>query len=85
MATLKGMSDAGKRDIVSFKYNKDSNYNFTTVVRLIKVAYSEVGKINLSDPGYKDAMRVTLPGVLSNKKLIRQVLISTNQTFPALA
>ena len=68
MATLKGMSDASKRDIVSFECNKDSDYDFTTVVRLIEAAYSEVGKMNPFDPGYKDAMRVTLPGVtkLSN-------------------
>ena len=79
------MSDAGKRDIVSFKYNKDSDYNFATIILLTKAAYSNDGKINLFDPGYKDVMRVTLPGVLSNKKLMRQVLISTNQTFPALA
>ena len=58
----------------------------STVTRLIKAAYTEVGKVNPFDPGYKDSMKITLPGVtkLSNKELIRQVLINTNQAFPAL-
>ena len=86
MATLKGMNDASKRDLVSFECNKDLDYYFATVVRLIKAAYSEVGKVSPFNPGYKDAMRVTLPGVtkLSNKELMRQVLINTNSAFPTL-
>ena len=86
MGILKGMSDNSKRDMVTFECNKDSDFTFTTVVQLIKAAYSEVGKVNPFDPSYKDAMRVTLPEVtnLSNEELTRQVLLTTNSAFPAL-
>ena len=86
MATLKGMRDTSKRERVSFECGKDADYTYATVTRLIKAAYTEVGKANPFDPGYKDSMRVTLPGVtkLSNEELMRQVLINTNQAFPAL-
>ena len=86
MATLRGMKDKDKRERVSFECNKDADYAFATVVRFIKASYSEIGKINPFDPGYKDAMRVTLPemSAVSNEELMRQVLINTNQAFPAL-
>ncbi len=67
------MKDKDKRERVSFKYNKDADYAFATVIRFIKVLYSEIGKINPFDPRYKDAIRVTLPkmSVVSNEELIR--------------
>lgn len=42
MATLQGMRDRSKREQVNFKCNKDSDYTFPRVERLIKAAYSEV-------------------------------------------
>lgn len=87
MATLKGMSDIQKRERVSFECNKDHDYSFTTVQRLIKAAYGEVGKLTPFDPGYKDSMKITLPGIpaaSNNDELLRQVLINTQQALPAL-
>ena len=87
MATLKGMRDLGKRERVSFECNKDHDYSFTTVQRLVRAAYSEVGKLTPFDPGYKDAMKITLPGIPASANtddLLRQLLINTNQAIPAL-
>ena len=86
MATLKGMHDVGKRERISFECNKDADYSYANVLRLIKAAYSEIGKTNPFDPNYKDSLKLTLPGAsaLTNEELMRQVLINTNQAFPAL-
>ena len=86
MATQRGMHDEEKRGRISFECNKNADYTFTNVLKLIKAAYSEIGKANPFDPGYKDSLKLTLPGApqLSNEELMRQVLINTNQAFPAL-
>ena len=80
------MQDTSKRERVSFECGKDADYSYSTVTRLFQAAYTEIGKVNPFNSGYKDAMRVTLPGVMkvSNDELMRQVLINTNQAFPAL-
>lgn len=86
MAVLKGMRDVDKRQQVTFECNKDSDYSFPTVLRFMQAAYSEIGRMNPFDPGYKDSMQIALPGrqSMSNEELMRQVLINTNQAFPAL-
>ena len=87
MAALRGMKDTPKRDQVTFQCNKDIDYSFKTVERLIKVAYSEVGKINPFDTGYKDAIGVTLPSQRSNateNELLRQALLNNSVAIPAL-
>ncbi len=61
MATLKGMKDVAKRDLISFECSKDVNYSFKNVLKLIKAAYSEVGKLSPFDVGYQDLSKVTLP------------------------
>jgi len=77
------MSDVGKRERVLFECNKDRDYLFASIQRLIKVAYGEVGKLTLFNPGYKDSIKITLPGgqvltsLSTNKELLRQVLINT--------
>ena len=87
MATLRGMRDQFKREQVNFECNKGSDYSYQTVEKLIKAAYSEVGKPNPFDPSYKDTMGVVLPHgrtSQSNEELLRQVLINTNQAFSAI-
>ena len=53
MGTLKGMRDVDKRERVSFECNKDADYSYPNVTKLIKAAYSEIGKTSPFDPGYK--------------------------------
>ena len=86
MATLRGMRDQPKREQINFECNKESDYSYLTIEKLVKAAYSEVGKPNPFDPDYKDARGLVLPGHGSqtNDDLIRQVLINTNQAFPAI-
>ncbi|MCJ1461978.1 hypothetical protein MMC07_000578 [Pseudocyphellaria aurata] len=52
-ATLKDMRDAMKRQQISFTCNTGSDYTFTTVSRLIKAAYQEIGQRNPFEPGYE--------------------------------
>jgi len=67
----------GKRERVLFECNKDRDYLFASVQRLIKVAYGEVEKLTLFNPGYKDSIKITLPSGLvlisssTNKELLR--------------
>lgn len=87
MATLRGMRDQFKREQVNFECSKGSDYSYQTVEKLIKAAYSEVGKPNPFDPSYKDTIGVELPHgrtSQSNDEMLRQVLINTNQAFPAI-
>lgn len=85
MAAIRGMQDQPQREQVSFVCNKDSDYSFATVEKLIKAASSEIGKPNPFDPGYKNAMQVTQGcSGQTNDKLLRQVLINSNQAFPAM-
>jgi len=86
MAVLKGMRDGSKKEKVSFECNKDANYSYDMVKKLIKAAYSEVGKISPFDPSYKESMQVSLrdSGITTTDELLRQVLINTNAAFPAL-
>ena len=87
MAMLRGMRDVDKRERVSFECNKDADYSFANIKKLIKAAYSEVGKLSPFDPGYKESMQVTLTGggsAVSTDELLRQVLLNTTAAFPAI-
>lgn len=86
MATLKGMTNNAKKERVSFECNKDSDYSFGTVKKLIKAAYSEVGKTSPFDTDFKKSMNVSLGESLSTTTddLLKQVLINTTNAFPAL-
>ena len=59
MIILKDMRDSSKRDILLFECNKDIDYTFATITRLIKAIYSEVRKANLFNPRY-NVIRVVL-------------------------
>jgi len=61
-----------KRDIISFEYNKDFDYTYNYVIKLIKAAYSEFKKINPFEPSYKDILKIIL---LSNLRLINDELL----------
>jgi hypothetical protein len=79
MATIRGMNNQIKREQVNFECNKGLDYSFSTVERLIKAAYSEVGKPNPFDPSSTDVTGVVLPHgrpVQTNDDLLRQVLIN---------
>lgn len=56
------------------------------VKKLVKAAYSEVGKISPFDPSYKEFMQVSLrdSGITTTDELLRQVFINTNAAFSAL-
>ena len=85
MATLKGMRDTIKRERVSFECNKDADYSFTTVKRLITAAYNEIGQLSPFDPAYKSAMQISLGSTgASNEELLREVLVNTSRSLPAI-
>lgn len=87
MATLKGMKDEDKRSRVTYDCNKEQDFSFPHIKKLIAAAYSEVGKISPFDPSYKESMQVSLTSqttATSTEDLLRQVLINTNVAFPAL-
>ena len=85
MATLKGMKDEARRDRITFECNKDADYFFSKIKKLVAAAYNEVGKISPFDSGYKKAMQVFLTGLpASMDDLLRQVFINTNAAFSAL-
>ena len=67
------MRNVNKRDTISFEYNKNVDYAFVIIVRLIKVTYNEINKINSFDFEYRDVMRINLFNVASifNEKLIK--------------
>ncbi|KAL8825271.1 MAG: hypothetical protein Q9170_007862, partial [Blastenia crenularia] len=84
MACLRGMKDPVKRERVSFECNKDSNYEYANVSRLIKAAYIEIGKISPFDPEYSNSMGISLPGATTTEEMLRQALVNTSAAFPAI-
>lgn len=86
MTVLKGMKNGSKKEKISFECNKEANYAYDMVKKLVKAAYSEVGKISPFDPSYKESMQVSLKdiGITTTDEPLRQVLINTNAAFPAL-
>ena len=94
MATLRGIRDTFKRERISFECNKDSDYSYDQVKRLIKAAYIEIRKTSPFDPQFKlDSMRVTIPGQppmsaasqsMATEEMLKQALYNTSAAFPAL-
>ncbi|KAL8864237.1 MAG: hypothetical protein Q9174_007424, partial [Haloplaca sp. 1 TL-2023] len=87
MATLKGMRDPQKRERCSFECTKDNDYSFPKVVRLIKAAYTEIGKGNPFDNTRQESLQVSLPGPSSAQtieELLKQCLINTSSALPAI-
>ncbi|KAG7008283.1 hypothetical protein G7Y79_00006g019030 [Physcia stellaris] len=85
MVILRGMRDQPKRDQINFEHNKNADYDYKNVKELIKAAYSEIRKPDPFDPVYKDtAVTLLSHGTQTNEDLRRQVLINTNQAFPAI-
>ena len=50
------------KETMLFPCSKDNDYSFEKVVRLIKAAYTEVGKVNLLDLSYQESLSVYFPG-----------------------
>ena len=72
IATLRGMHNEENRGEVSFECNKNADYTFANVLRLMKAAYNEIGIANPFEPGYKDSLKLALPCApqLSNEELM---------------
>ena len=73
MITLKKIRDVNKRNIISFKYNKNINYVFIIIIQFIKTAYNEINKINSFNFEYRDVMKINLFNIISifNEKLMK--------------
>ena len=73
MITLKKMRDVNKRNIISFKYNKNVNYVFIIIIQFIKTTYNEINKINSFNFEYRDVMKINLFNIISifNEKLMK--------------
>ncbi len=86
MTILKGMRDEGKKERVSFECHKNANYFYDIVKKLIKAAYSQVGKISSFDLSYKEFMQISLRDseIIITDELLRQILININVAFPTL-
>ena len=86
MAVVRGMKDKTKREQVNFECSKDSDYTFTTVEKLVKAAYSEIGKPNPFDPGYKEATQTVTLGShgQTSDEMLRQALANSSQALPAI-
>ena len=58
--TFKKMRDRYKKEQINFEYNKDSNYIFVTIEKLVKTIYNEIEKSNPFDSTYRNNIRVML-------------------------
>ena len=67
------MRNVNKKNTISFKYNKNANYAFIIIIRLIKVIYNEINKINSFNFEYRDVIKINLFNVISifNEKLMK--------------
>ena len=69
---MKDIRDSSKRDTLLFEYNKDIDYTFAIITRLIKAIYNKVKKVNFFNSRY-NVIRVILleASFRTNKELIR--------------
>ena len=80
MATLRGMRDNDKKGRITFECSKDEDFTFATVQKLIKAAYSEIGRPSPFDHDQKNSLKLTLPATtLTNEELLRQTLLNQSQ------
>ena len=88
MTILREMREIFKREQINFECNKEQDYNFVNVNKLIKVAYSEIDKSNSFDSNYKNVMQIILSydtaTEQTNDELFRQMLINSNQIFSTM-
>ncbi len=86
MTVLKEMKDDSKKKKMSFECNKDANYFYDMIKKLIKAVYSEVEKISSFDLSYKKFMQISLRNseIITTNELLRQILININVTFSIL-
>lgn len=86
MTVFKEMRDDSKKKKMSFECNKDANYAYNIIKKLIKTVYSEIEKISSFDSNYKEFMQISLRDseITIIDELLRQILINTNVAFSAL-
>jgi len=86
MTVLKEMKDDSKKKKMFFEYNKDANYFYDIIKKLIKAVYSKVEKINSFDLSYKKFMQISLRNseIITTNELFRQILININAAFLTL-
>ena len=74
------MRDVNKRNIISFECNKNVDYVFIIIIRLIKIVYNEINKINSFDLEYRNVIKINLFNIISmfNEKLMKQMFININ-------
>ena len=88
MIILREMREIFKRKQINFECNKEQNYNFVNVNKLIKIAYNEIDKSNSFDSNYKDVMQIILSydtiTEQTNDRLFKQMLINNNQVFSTM-
>ena len=63
--TFREMRKFYKKKQIFFECNKNVNYSFINVQKLVKAAYNEIEKPNFFDSKYKNNMKI----VLSNNRL----------------
>lgn len=79
------MKDDSKKKMF-FECNKDANYFYDMIKKLIKAVYSKVEKINSFDLSYKKFMQISLRNseIITTNELFRQILININAAFLTL-
>ena len=88
MIILREMREIFKREQINFECNKEQDYNFVNVNKLIKIAYNEIDKSNSFDSNYKNVMQIILSydtiTEQTNDELLKQMLINSNQVFSTM-
>ena len=85
IAIFKSIKNKARRNKITFECNKNTNYFFSKIKKLIAAVYNKVGKISFFNSGYKKAMQVFLIKLLVFiNDLLRQVFININTAFLAL-
>lgn len=86
MTVLKEMKNENKKKKVFFECNKEINYFYDMIKKLVKAIYSEMSKISSFDLSYKKSMQISLQDsdIITIDELLRQVLININVVFSAL-
>ena len=88
MIILRNMKNVSKRKQINFEYQKEQNYNFIAVNKLIRTIYNEINKLNSFDSKYKKIMQMMLFHTTNfdqiNDELLKQILINNNQIFSTM-
>ena len=88
MTILRNMKNVSKKKQINFECQKEQNYNFIVVNKLIKAIYNEINKFNSFDSRYKKTMQMMLFHTTNfdqiNDELFKQILINNNQIFSTM-